>query len=227
VVTDLASDGRFSVLENGPDPVGVPADVVAAAREALLRGSSRVVESGARQFFVEAYPVRPRLIVVGAVEIGRALVRLARELGFVTVVVDGRAAFATPERFPDADRLVVGWLDEVADEIALDANDAVAVLAHDPKLDDPALAEAFRRGCRYVGALGSRKTQGDRRERLRGLGVSEQDIARLHGPIGLDLGGRSPAETALAILAEVVAERYGAGGGAKSSSVAATPAPAG
>jgi xanthine dehydrogenase accessory factor len=125
-------------------------------------------------------------------------------------VVDGRAAFATAERFPQADRLVVGWLDEVADEIGLDANDAVAVLAHDPKLDDPALAEAFRRSCRYVGALGSRKTQADRRERLRAMGVSDADIARLHGPIGLDLGGRAPAETALAILAEVVAERYGA-----------------
>ena len=121
--------------------------------------------------------------------------------------------------------MVVGWLDEVADEIALDANDAVAVLAHDPKLDDPALAEAFRRGCRYVGALGSRKTQGDRRERLRSMGVSDADVARLHGPIGLDLGGRAPAETALAILAEIVAERYGASGGAKSArGLSSTPA---
>jgi xanthine dehydrogenase accessory factor len=125
-------------------------------------------------------------------------------------VVDGRAAFATAERFPEADQLVVGWLDEVADDINLGAKDAVAVLAHDPKLDDPALIVAFRRGCRYVGALGSRKTQGDRRERLRTMGVSDADIARLHGPIGLDLGGRSPAETALAILAEIVADRYGA-----------------
>ena len=215
VITDLPSGTdqppgrRFVVAETGDVPSDIPADVGVAAREALLRGTSRVVESGARQYFIEAYPVRPRLIVAGAVEIGRALVRLARELGFATVVVDGRAAFATPERFPDADRLVVGWLDEVADAIALDANDAVAVLAHDPKLDDPALIEAFRRSCRYVGALGSRKTQADRRERLRAAGVSDADLARLHGPIGLDLGGRSPAETALAILAEVVADRHG------------------
>jgi xanthine dehydrogenase accessory factor len=104
---------------------------------------------------------------------------------------------------------VLGWLDEVADQVHLSANDAVAVLAHDPKLDDPALLEALRRGCRYVGALGSRTTQADRRERLRVAGVSDADIDRLHGPIGLDLGGRAPAETALAILAEIVADRYG------------------
>ena len=186
VVTDLADGHRFTISES--DGYGPP-NVVAAARAALLRGASRVVESDGREFFIEAYPVRPRIVIVGAVEIGRALARLARELGFATIVVDGRAAFATRERFPDADDVVVGWLDEVADRIALDANDAVAVLAHDPKLDDPALIEAFHRGCRYVGALGSRKTQGDRRERLRAAGVSDADIGRLHGPIGLDLGG--------------------------------------
>ena len=216
VITDLASADRFVVSETGDVPAGLPPDVGAAARAALLQGTSGIVESGERRLFIEAYPVRPRLVIVGAVEIARALVRLARELGFATIVVDGRAAFATRERFPDADEVVVGWLDEVAGSIALDANDAVAVLAHDPKLDDPALVEAFRRGCRYVGALGSRKTQADRRERLRAAGVSDADIDRLHGPIGLDLGGRSPAETALAILAEIVADRYGATADARS-----------
>jgi xanthine dehydrogenase accessory factor len=215
VITDLASDDRFVVLEAGDAPANMARDLVDAAREALLRGTSTIAESGARQYFIEAYPVRPRLVIVGAVEIARALTRLARELGFATVVVDGRAAFATRERFPDADDIVVGWLDEVADQIGLNANDAVAVLAHDPKLDDPALLESFRRGCRYVGALGSRKTQTDRRERLRAAGVSDKDISRLRGPIGLDLGGRSPAETALATLAEVVADRYGATGASK------------
>jgi xanthine dehydrogenase accessory factor len=209
VITDLADGHRFTVSETGTPPADLANDLVDAAREALLRGTSRVVESDARQFFIEAYPVRPRIVIVGAAEIARALTRLARELGFATAVVDGRAAFATRERFPDADELVVGWLDEVADQINLSANDAVAVLAHDPKLDDPALLEAFRRGCRYVGALGSHKTQGDRRDRLRAAGVSAADIDRLHGPIGLDLGGRAPAETALAILAEIVADRYG------------------
>jgi xanthine dehydrogenase accessory factor len=139
---------------------------------------------------------------VGAVEVGRSLVRLAKELGYETVVVDGRAAFATEARFPDVDRLVVGWPDEVADEIGLGPVDAVAVLTHDVKFDEPAIVEALRRGCRYVGAVGSRKTQADRRARLLAAGVAAADLDRLRGPIGLDLGGRLPSETALAILAE-------------------------
>ncbi|MFL5778572.1 MAG: XdhC family protein, partial [Chloroflexota bacterium] len=160
----------------------------------------------------EAFPARSRLVVVGAVEVARALVRLARELGFETIVIDGRASFATLERFPDVDRLVVGWPDEVADEIGLGPNDAVAVLTHDVKFDEPAIVEALRRGCRYVGAVGSRKTQADRAERLRAAGVTDAELARLRGPVGLDLGGRAPAETALAILAEIVAQRYGGSG---------------
>ncbi len=193
------------------DPT-VEAAIVAAALEALDRGRSTTIAVAGRQYFVEAFPLRPRLVVVGAVEVGRSLVRLARELGYETVVVDGRPAFATPERFPDVDRLVVGWPDEVADEIGLGPNDAVAILSHDPKFDEPAIVEALRRGCRYVGAVGSRKTQADRRARLLAAGVSEADLARLRGPIGLDLGGRDPAETALAILAEIVAARRGGSG---------------
>jgi xanthine dehydrogenase accessory factor len=188
------------------------AQLVAQAGEALRRGLSRTVEIGERSLFVEVFPVRPRLVVVGAVEVARSLVRLARELGFETVVIDGRASFATPERFPEVDRLVIGWPDEVADEIGLGPNDAVAVLTHDVKFDEPAIVEALRRGCRYVGAVGSKKTQGDRRQRLLEAGVSADELARLRGPVGLDLGGRQPAETALAILAEVVAERYGGTG---------------
>ena len=186
--------------------------LVEAATEALRRGLSRTVELGDRSLFVEVFPVRPRLVVVGGVEVARSLVRLARELGFETVVVDGRPAFATPERFPDVDRLIVGWPDEVADEIGLGPNDAVAVLSHDVKFDEPAIVEALRRGCRYVGAVGSRKTQADRRARLLEAGVSPSELADLRGPVGLDLGGRAPAETALAILAEIVAERYGGSG---------------
>ncbi len=184
--------------------------LVAAARDALLRGTSRTATIGGRQVFIEAFPVRPRLVVVGAVEVARTLVRLARELGYETIVVDGRATFATPERFPPdgVDRLIVGWPDEVADEIGLGPADAVAVLTHDVKFDEPAIVEALRRGCRYVGAVGSKKTQSDRRARLRAAGVGDEELARLRGPIGLDLGGRAPAETALAIVAEIVAERY-------------------
>jgi xanthine dehydrogenase accessory factor len=202
-------DGR---LEGSLGDRAADAALIDAAQDALLRGASRTVEIGGRSLFIEAYPVRPRVVVIGAVEVARFLVRYARELGFETVVVDGRAAFATPERFPDVDRLVVGWPDEVADEIGLGPDDAVAVLTHDVKFDEPAITEALRRGCRYVGAVGSRKTQGDRRARLLGAGVAASDLDRLHGPIGLDLGGRSPAETAMAIMAEIVADRYGGSG---------------
>lgn len=202
-------DGR---LEGTLGDAALDDALVAQARDALQRGLSRTVELGDRSLFVEVFPVRPRLVVVGAVEVARSLVRLACELGFETVVVDGRAAFATAERFPDVDRLVVGWPDEVADGIGLGPNDAVAVLTHDVKFDEPAIVEALRRGCRYVGAVGSKKTQADRRQRLLEAGVAPADLARLRGPVGLDLGGRQPAETALAILAEVVAERYGGSG---------------
>jgi xanthine dehydrogenase accessory factor len=202
-------DGR---LDGTLGDAGLDAELVTQAQEALRRGLSRTTELGGRSLFIEVFPVRPRLVVVGAVEVARSLVRLAHELGFETVVIDGRASFATPERFPDVDRLIVGWPDEVADEIDLGPNDAVAVLTHDVKFDEPAIVEALRRGCRYVGAVGSRKTQGDRRERLLEAGVTPEELARLRGPVGLDLGGRAPAETALAILAEVVAQRYGGSG---------------
>ncbi len=202
-------DGRLDGTLGDPE---LDAGLVAAGRDALVHGVSRTVELGGRQLFIEAYPARPRLVVVGAVEMARTLVRLARELGYETLVIDGRAAFATTARFPDVDRLVVGWLDEVAEEINLGVPDAVAVLTHDVKFDEPAIAEALRRGCRYVGAVGSRTTQADRRARLLQAGVAPVDLDRLRGPIGLDLGGRLPAETALAILAEVVAERRAGSG---------------
>jgi xanthine dehydrogenase accessory factor len=203
----------FTVAEDGTlgDSTGSPeadASIVRAARDLLARGGSVTVEAAGRQWFLEGFPASPRLVIIGAVQVAMPLSRIARELGYATVVVDGRAAFATRERFPDVDGLVVGWPDEVADEIGLGPADAVAVLTHDVKFDEPAIVEALRRGCRYVGAVGSRKTQADRRARLLAAGVGEADLARLRGPIGLDLGGRAPAETALAIMAEIVADRY-------------------
>jgi len=205
----VAADGSIEGSSGLPEADEV---IGKAALQLLLRGGSATVVAAGRQFFLEGYPESPRLVIVGAVQVAMPLARIARELGYTTLVVDGRAAFATTERFPDVDRLVVGWPDEVADEIGLGPSDAVAVLTHDVKFDEPAIIEGLRRGCRYVGAVGSRKTQADRRARLRAAGVTDAELARLRGPIGLDLGGRAPAETALAIMAEVVAERYGGSG---------------
>ena len=205
----VADDGSLSSSTGLPE---ADEAIAQAARQLLARGGSATVTVAGRQFFLEGYRPVPRLVVVGAVQVAMPLVRIARELGYATVVVDGRAAFATRERFPDADRVIVGWPDEVAEQIDLGPADAVAVLTHDVKFDEPAIIEGLRRGCRYVGAVGSRKTQADRRARLRTAGVTDAQLARLRGPIGLDLGGRAPAETALAIMAEIVAERYGGSG---------------
>ena len=200
------------VLDGSTGDAAADLALGAAARIILEDGRSRTIDIGDRAFFVEVFPVRPRLVVVGAVEAARSLVHFARELGYETVVVDGRAAFATAERFPDVDRIVVAWPDEAFETLDVGANDAVAILSHDPKFDEPAIVEATRRGCRYVGAVGSRKTQGDRRVRLSEAGLDSEQIGRLRGPIGLDLGGKDPAETALAIMAEIVAARRGGSG---------------
>jgi xanthine dehydrogenase accessory factor len=192
----------------------LPADeaLIDHARERFATGTSGVVEIMGRQLFLESIPVRPRLVVIGAVEVAAALVHIASGLDYETVVIDARPAFATRERFPEVDHLIDGWPDEVADQIELGPGDAVAVLSHDPKFDEPAIEVALERGCRYVGAIGSRKTQQLRRERLRERGLDKAQLGRLRGPIGLDLGGRDPAETALAIMAEIVAARYGGSG---------------
>jgi xanthine dehydrogenase accessory factor len=198
------------VPEDGVEIDGMDPALVDAARMAILRGLSATVEVAGRQHFIEVVAVRPRLVIVGGVPVAQALARLARELDHEVVVIDARPAFATRERFPDVDGLIVGWPDEVADEIGLGPGDAVAVLSHDAKVDEPAIVEALRRGCRYVGAIGSRSTQAARRERLLEMGLGADEVARLRGPIGLDLGGRSPAETALSIMAEIVVTRHGA-----------------
>ncbi len=201
--------------------LGAPAPEVAALiakhrSEAPEMLSCRTVElpmpAGPVSVFLEAFPLPPRLVIVGAVHLAEVLVRMAAPVGYRTIVTDGRAALLTRDRFPGADELILGWPQETLPQLGLDAGTAVCVLTHDPKFDEPALRLALRSEAGYVGAIGSRKTQAARRTRLREEGFSEQDIARLHGPIGLDLGGRAPAEVALAILAEVTAIRHGRGG---------------
>lgn len=183
------------------------------ARQVLHSNRSRThaVEDslGTIDVFFELVPRRPRLVVFGGVHIAIPLVTMAGQLGYHTIVADARQGFLTRERFPTADQLVLGWPGDAFKEIGLDSATYVVVLSHDKKLDDPALEIALRSPARYVGALGSRKTQSARRERLAAAGVTPQQLARLHGPVGLDLGGREPTETALAIMAEITAVRYG------------------
>ncbi len=184
-----------------------------AAARALRSGRSRaerlMLDGVDTAVFLEVFPRPPRLVVFGGVHVAAALVPLAKALGYYTIVADGRPAFATRERFPDADELILGWPDDAFAQAGLDSATAVVVLTHDPKFDEPALLIALRSPAMYVGAIGSTKTQATRRERLREAGLTDAQLARLHGPIGLDLGGRTPTETALAILAEVTAVRYG------------------
>jgi xanthine dehydrogenase accessory factor len=205
----VGDDGR---ADGSLGDAALDAEITAQARAWLDRGVSRTVQVAGRQFFVEVFPARPRLLIVGAGQLAVPLVSLALTLGYETIVADGREAFATRERFPTADRVIVGWPDEVAAEIGLGPSDSVAVLSHDPKFDEPAISVALARGCRYVGAIGSRKTQAERRERLVAEGLPAEDVERLRGPIGLDLGGKSAPETALAIMAEIVAMRRGGTG---------------
>jgi xanthine dehydrogenase accessory factor len=164
-------------------------------------------EPQAADLFIDVLLPPASLVMIGGVHIAVALTAMARALGYRSVVVDPRRAFANPERLPDADLILNTWPDQAFDDLDLNENSAVAALTHDPKIDDPALQRALKSPAFYIGALGSNKTQARRRARLLAAGLSEQDLARLHGPIGLDLGGRSPAEIALAILAEVVAVR--------------------
>lgn len=177
------------------------------ALAALGDGASRTVQVGGRALFVEVV-VPVRLVIVGAGDIAVYLVRLAHAVGLHTVVVDPRTAFLTRERFPDADALVDGWADEVADQAGIDQGAHLLALAHDPKIDDPGIVTALGRGSLYVGALGSRRTHALRVARLLEAGVSAEDLGRIHAPVGLDLGGHTPAEIAVAILAEIVAERH-------------------
>src|SRR6266700_3013930 len=171
------------------------------------------IESPARllsyDVFIEGFTPPPTLIIVGAGHIAIPLTTFAKTLNYRVVVVDARSAFGTRERFPLADELIVEWPDEVLEKMDLYPSTAVAVLTHDPKFDEPTLKVVLSREVGYVGAVGSRKTKEERDERLRKQGLTEEQIGRIHGPIGLNIGATSPEEMALAIMAEIVATRHG------------------
>jgi xanthine dehydrogenase accessory factor len=224
VATVIEGEGVGSALvlrDDGAVSGGLPPSldrtaVLEAARRALAQGTSTTLElagsAPGSRIFLEVFPRSPTLVIFGGVHIAAELVPLAKSLGYRTVVADGREAFLSRERFPSADELVLAWPEEAFAKVGLDAATYVCVLSHDPKFDEPALEIALRSPAAYVGAIGSRKTQATRRERLKAAGFTEDELARLRGPIGLDLGGRQPAETALAILAEMTALRYGGTG---------------
>jgi xanthine dehydrogenase accessory factor len=190
-----------------PDP-SAPADLNAAAARALDRDESGTVKLGEVDWFLQAYNPPLRLIVVGAVHIAQALVPFAVPCGFSVTVVDPRRSFASDERFPNVE-ISTDWPDEALDAFAPDSRTAVVTLTHDPKLDDPALDRALRSPAFYLGALGSRRTHAKRLARLRDLGHDDAALARIHGPVGLDIEAVTAPEIALSIAAQLVAVRRG------------------
>jgi xanthine dehydrogenase accessory factor len=199
---------KLALLEDGTVISASDPELLSAAKEALAARASRRVRAGDEEVFVDVELPSPRLVVVGGVHIAIALVSLAKTLGFRTVLVDPREAFGSADRFPHVDEIVRDWPDRALEKIGINASTAVAVLTHDPKLDDPAITAALGSPAFYVGALGSRRTQDKRHKRLLEAGVSPEALSRLYAPIGLDLGGRATEEIALAIMAQVVAARY-------------------
>jgi len=200
LVTRL-SDGeqRFVAAE------AVAADPLAEALDAALRsGKSGLVERAGESWFLTILVPPVRLAIIGAVHISQALAPIARITGLDPTIIDPRAAFATPERFPDTP-IIAQWPDEALAASPLDRFTAICVLTHDPKIDDRALVRALESDCFYIGALGSRKSHAKRIERMRAEGFGEKALARIHAPIGLDIGATSPAEIAVSIVAEIIA----------------------
>lgn len=218
IVGGAGGVGAKLLARPGAEPLGslgagLPEQEIVQTMLAMLARAESGIRSfdtaaGAVEVFIETFPPPPTMFIVGAVHIAIPLVTFAKTLGFRTVVVDARGAFATPERFAHADELIMQWPDEAL-EGKLNSNSFVVLLTHDPKLDDPALKIALPSPARYVGALGSPKTHAKRLARLRDEGVPEEQLARLHAPIGLKIGGDTPEEIAVSIIAEIVAARHG------------------
>ena len=194
----------------------------ATLRTNLVTGEAELVE-GTRgselarrdgDVFTEPFRRPAHLVIIGAIHIAIPLHRLAKLMGYRVTVVDARAKFATKERFPEADELLVAWPDEAMSKIVVDSATYVVILTHDPKFDLPALRSVLKKDAGYIGAIGSRKTNQNRFDALRKEGFTEEELARVHGPIGLDLGSRGAEETALGILAEITAVRFGGTGAA-------------
>jgi xanthine dehydrogenase accessory factor len=201
VVTDVAN-GEQRLIK----AADISADPLRADLAKQLRmGKSGMIEADGKKLFLNVYAPTAKLVIVGAVHISQALAPLARALDYDVTVVDPRTAFASPERFPDVP-LIAEWPDVALPPLNIDHYTAFVALTHDPKIDDPALLHAFERDCFYIGALGSRKTHAKRGERLKAQGAGDSDIARIHAPIGINIGAVSPSEIAVAIMAEITAQ---------------------
>ena len=202
LITDTASGEERLVLEADGYASDPQREEIAARFRSGVSGMGDKAGPGAATFFTVHLPP-PRFVVIGAAHISQALAPMARIAGFDMTIIDPRTAFATPERFPDV-ALIAEWPDVALPRVGLDPFTALAVVSHDPKIDDLPLKEALRAGCFYVGALGSRKTHARRLERLRAAGVDEASLARIRAPIGVAIHAQSPAEIAVSILAEVI-----------------------
>ena len=216
VLTILAGEqigAKLLVREDGSTEGDGPAELAALAPAALRRGRSHVIEHDGLTVFADVFGPPPRLLVYGAIDTAEALCRAAKQLGWTTIVADARARFATRERIPSADELLIAWPEEALEQIRPDVGTAIVVLTHDDKFDIPMLTGALATDAFYVGALGSRRNQERRRALLSDAGVTEAALERIAGPCGLDIGAESPAETALSMLAEILAVRAGRAGG--------------
>jgi xanthine dehydrogenase accessory factor len=198
VVTSVASGKQR--LVKAADIARDPLKAALAGR--LRRGNSGMEETAEGRVFLTVYVPAPQLVVTGAVHISQALAPIAKLLGYDVTIVDPRTAFASAERFPDV-KVIAEWPDQALPPLGIDRYTAFVALTHDPKIDDPALMHALARDCFYIGALGSRKTHVRRVERLKQQGLSEVDVSRIHAPIGLDICAVSPAEIAVAIMAQI------------------------
>jgi len=186
---------------------------IAQAIELMKKTGSKTypieTATGTFEVFVDVFPPPPTLLVFGAVHTAIPLVKMAKELGFRTKVIDGRSKFLTKERFPEADELIEAWPDEAVETLKIDSNTYIVILTHDEKFDEPALLSTLPTEARYIGAIGSRTTTLNRAERLKKQNISQEQLDRIHGPIGMQIGAREPAEIAVSILAEIIAVKYG------------------
>lgn len=220
VATVIRSNGRLGrkvlILDDGSvtgslgDPEldrQVAADALAALDAERPEVKTYRLGDEEVELFFDPYPAPPKLVILGGVHTAIPLARMAREVGFRVVVADPRAKFANRERFPTADEVLVAWPEEALARVGVDRSTYIAILTHDPKIDEPALKAALNSPARYIGAIGARKTHAERVEKLRSWGFSEEEIGRIHAPIGLSIGAVTPEEIAVSILAEIIAVR--------------------